>query len=308
MANSNSSDGPLLICGAVLIDDLAFADGRTLDGVLGGAALHALAGAALWSDDVVLVSGAGLDAESHILPWMRRAGLGAERLKLAGAFTPRNILVYHAGAPRTETPAFGPEHFERLQPTSADLVAALPGAAGVYVFRDARLSFWAPVLEAARRHATPVLWEISADACEPGQHEQIAAVAGQVAALSINLEETLALFGHKPLEALTEDLRALGAGTVFLRCGADGSRVITANAVAAIPACSATVVDVTGAGNAYGGAALAGLKQGPVQAGRMGAVAARFAIAQYGPFDPRDPHIRAQALEALALAAAADPA
>jgi sugar/nucleoside kinase (ribokinase family) len=298
MAASNPH-GPLLVCGGVLLDDLTFADGRTLDGVLGGAALHALAGAALWSDDVVLVSGAGLDAESHILPWMERAGLATDRLRLDGPFTPRNTLVYRAAAPRTETPVFGPEHFDRLQPTAADITACLPGAGGVYLFHDAGLAFWTPVLQAARAHGVPVLWEISADACEPGFFDQIATIAGQVAAVSINLEETIALFGAKPVAALTSDLRALGADVVFLRCGAEGSLVITADDITAIPALAADVVDVTGAGNAYGGAALAGLASGPVQAARMGAIAARFAIAQHGPFEPRDPDIRALALAAL---------
>src|SRR5882757_7304968 len=98
--------GPLLVNGGILIDDLVFADGRVLDGVLGGAALHALAGAALWDDDVLLVGGVGEDAEDKILPWMRRAHLSTAGLRISGDFTPRNILAYRADGLRTETPVF----------------------------------------------------------------------------------------------------------------------------------------------------------------------------------------------------------
>jgi sugar/nucleoside kinase (ribokinase family) len=292
---------PLLVQGGILIDDLAFSDGRVLDGVLGGAALHALAGAAVWDDDVLLVGGVGEDAENNILPWMRRARLSTVGLRIAGDFTPRNILAYRADGSRTETPAFGPDHFARLQPGAADLVSRMAVARGAYVFRDANLAFWTPVLQAARRARITLLWEISAESCTPACRVDIGAVAGQIAGLSLNLEEATAIFGDKPREALIADIRSLGAEVAFLRCGAEGSIVISAQDAVPVPAYPALVVDVTGAGNAYGGGALAGLVGGgdPVRAGRMGAIAARLTVGQYGLFSPRDETVRVYARAAL---------
>jgi sugar/nucleoside kinase (ribokinase family) len=294
-------NGSLLICGAVLVDDLAFADGRTLDGVLGGAALYALAGAALWDDDVLLVSGAGEDAENHVLPWMRQAGLASSALRLDGPFTPRNILVYRSDGTRTETPAFGPDHFARLQPQASDLIAAMSGARGAYVFRDADAMFWSPVIAAAWAQNTLLLWEISADICTPDRRAEVASIAAGVDALSINREEARGLFGALELPGLLQGVRGLGAPVTFLRCGGDGSFVLTVGETAPVPAGPAVVVDVTGAGNAYGGAALAGLAAGagPLRAARMGAVAAQLTIAQHGPFAPREAAVRAQARAAL---------
>src|SRR5271156_6328256 len=103
--------GPLLVQGGILIDDLAFANGRVLDGVLGGAALHALAGAALWDDDVLLIGGVGRDANQNIVPWMRTAGLSEAGLRISGEFTPRNIFIYRTDGSRSETPVFGADHF-----------------------------------------------------------------------------------------------------------------------------------------------------------------------------------------------------
>ena len=295
------SAGPLLVHGGILIDDLAFIDGRRLDGVLGGAALHALAGAALWDDDVLLIGGVGQDADVDILPWMDAAKLSSAALKIDGEFTPRNIFVYRADGTRTETPAFGPEHFARLQPGAVDLAARLPGARGAYVFRDADLEFWTPALAAARDHGVPLLWEISAEACTPSREADIATITHQIDGLSLNLEEAAAIFGAKSRRALIEDVRRLGARVAFLRCGAAGSVVIWAQETVSLPAYPAAVVDVTGAGNAYGGGALAGLANGadPVRAGQMGAIASRFALGQNGLFAPRDAAVRAVARDVL---------
>lgn len=293
--------GSVLVHGGILIDDLAFADGRTMDGVLGGAALHAAAGAALWDDDVLLIGGVGRDADDNVLPWMRTARLSTAGLRIAGEFTPRNIFVYRADGSRTETPAFGADHFARLQPGADELVSRLPGARGAYVFHNADPDFWAPVLRAARDSPAAILWEISAEACTPDRLGDIAAVAGKIAGLSLNLQEATAIFGEKPRRVLIDDVRRLGAGVTFLRCGGEGSIAIWAQGSTDVPAYPARVVDVTGAGNAYGGGALAALAQGadPVRAARMGALAARMAVGQHGLFAPRDDAVRASARAAL---------
>jgi sugar/nucleoside kinase (ribokinase family) len=293
--------GCLLVHGGILIDDITFLDGRTINGVLGGAALHALAGAALWDDDVLLIGGVGRDADQNLLPWMRAASLLDTGLRITGEFTPRNIFVYHADGSRSETPAFGADHFARLQPGAGELVSRWDKARGAYVFHDADLSFWQPVLRAVREHPAPLLWEISASSCEPKHLVDIATIASGIAALSLNLQEATDIFGNKQRQALIEDVRDLGAGVAFLRCGAEGSIAIWADDAVTIPAYVARVVDVTGAGNAYGGGALAGLAQGAdaVRAARMGALAARLAVGQHGLFAPRDPCIRSNVHAAL---------
>jgi len=77
--------------------------------------------------------------------------------------------------------------------------------------------------------------------------------------------------------------------------------VISAQDAVPVPAYPAFVMDVTGAGNAYGGGALAGLvgDGDPVRAGRMGAIAARLAVGQHGLFPPRDETVRADAYATL---------
>src|SRR5436309_500925 len=108
------ASGSDLIAAAALIDDLIFADGTRHDSVPGGAGLYALAGAALFSDDAVLVTGTGKDLPLTFGPWMDRNGLPKQGLRIADAHAPRNILRYFDEHTRTETPTFGYEHFRRI--------------------------------------------------------------------------------------------------------------------------------------------------------------------------------------------------
>ena len=289
--------GSLLIHGGILIDDLTFSGGRALEGLLGGAALYALAGAALWNDDVLLIGGIGQDGDNIILPWMRLNHLSTVGLRIAGKFTPRNTLVYRSDGSRTETPVFGFDHFARLQPGVDELVSRLPDARGAYIFRNTDLSFWTPVLRAVHTYSITLLWEISSESCFPENRADIATVCRGIAGLSLNLEEAVGIFGNHARQQLIEDVRGLGASVTFLRCGAEGSIVIWAREASVVPAYPTSVVDVTGAGNAYGGGALAGLIAGadPVRASHMGAIAACFAVRQHGLFLPRDVTIRSDA-------------
>ena len=55
-----------LIVAAVLMDNLVFADGSQRENIPGGAGLYALAGAALFSDNAVLVTGTGEDLPQNL--------------------------------------------------------------------------------------------------------------------------------------------------------------------------------------------------------------------------------------------------
>jgi adenosine kinase len=73
---------------------------------------------------------------------------------------------------------------------------------------------------------------------------------------------------------------------VALTQGARGSQLHIGGEVVTVPAITPRrVVDPTGAGDAYIAGLLAGLRRGldPAQAGRMGSLAATYAVEQQGP-------------------------
>ena len=80
------AEGADVIVGAVLMDNIVYADGSRRDDIPGGAGLYALAGAALFSDEAVLVTGTGRDLPVTFGPWLERNG--------------RQALVYLVGVGR----------------------------------------------------------------------------------------------------------------------------------------------------------------------------------------------------------------
>jgi sugar/nucleoside kinase (ribokinase family) len=87
----------------------------------------------------------------------------------------------------------------------------------------------------------------------------------------------------QPLE-MCRVLLDWGAPLVALRMGERGSLVATRDEAFMVPAVPATIVDVTGAGNAYCGGFLTGLGDGlaPLEAALRATVSASFALEQFG--------------------------
>lgn len=291
-----------IIVGAVLMDNIVYADGSRRDDIPGGAGLYALAGAALFSEAAVLVTGTGRDLPQTFGPWLDRNGLTTRGLRFADDHAPRNIMRYIDERTRTEAPVYGAEHFRRIEPTADDIARVLAGARSLFIFRNLDPEFWAATLPLLAEHRPLTLWEIALDACLPENLARIEQLARAVDALSINLEEAELIYGVADEAMLLARLRAIGTGTVFLRAGARGSFIVTKDAVRFVPSLPVAPVDVTGGGNAYGGAALVGLAEGlhPVRAGAMGTVAARLAISQYGPPEAGSATTRASAAALVA--------
>lgn len=295
------TDGQTLIVGAVLVDNLTFADGSTRDNVPGGAGLYALAGAALFAPGAVLITGTGEDLKQTFGPWMDRNGLTTAGLRFADPFAPRNLLHYAQDGSRTETPVFGDAHFSRIEPRPADLLPFAQTAEAIYVFRNTD-RFWEGLGDIAFRRRPLVFWEMALDACQPGNLGRILSVLERVDAVSLNLEEAGRIFAVRDESLLLQKLAEWPVRAIFLRAGSRGSFVLHDGKVDFVPSRPVTAIDVTGGGNAYGGAALAGLLQDrpPVQCAAMGTIAAGLAIGQYGPPEVGDPAIRAAAERALA--------
>lgn len=291
-----------LVVGAVLMDDIVYADGTSRRSVPGGAGLYALAGAALFSRSAVLVTGTGRDLPDTFGPWLQRNGLSAAGLRLSEEHAPRNVLRYIDERTRTETPVYGMAHFRAIEPGPDDVARVIGDARSLYLFRNLDAAFWSGLEPLLARHRPVTLWEIALDACAPANRVEIEDRARRVAALSINLDEASLIYGSRDEATLIAGLRAIGTGTVFLRAGARGSYVLTPDAVRFVPSLAGDAVDVTGGGNAFGGAASIGLAEGrsPVECAAMATAAARLAISQYGPPESGSEPVRQAAADLTA--------
>ncbi|MDE0450099.1 MAG: PfkB family carbohydrate kinase, partial [Spirochaetaceae bacterium] len=328
----------------VIVDDLHFASGGERRGVLGGAGTYAAAGVRLAGGGAGIACGVGEDfAGSAHAAWFDGNGIDTAGLEPRGRRTPRSTVVYHREDARTETPAYGEEHFTRMRPRIDRLPASYRAARGYYIFRDHDAAFWHEA--AALRAATGavVLWELHAAAAVAARWPAVAARLARVDLVSLNLAEGRRLCstreartpearvraarmplgvpassagqrlagqrpaGRRPAgppsrlrrppgtapeprmgeaQEIAARLLATGVGAVALRLGAHGALLARPPAeYRHIPAWPTTVVDSTGAGNAFGGALLAAVAAGDdwLSAACGASAAASLMLAQHGP-------------------------
>ena len=271
----------------VIVDDLRVPSGSERRGVLGGAGSYAAAGLRLAADRVGIACGVGDDfAASDHAAWFRANGIDTAGLQPRGLRTPRSAVVYHAEDTRTETPLLGAAHFARMTPAIERLPAAYRRATGYYIFRDHDAAFWDEAAALRAETGAVVLWELHAAATEPACWPEVAARLASVDVVSLNLAEGRRLCGRHDPREIVRGLLDAGARGVALRLGADGALLGRPPAECwHVPAWPAAVVDVTGAGNAFGGALLAGIGAGQdwPESGCGAAAAASLMLEQHGP-------------------------
>lgn len=163
---------------------------------------------------------------------------------------------------------------------------------GAWVFADANLPSASQTRLATARRTRGFLLAI--DTVSVAKAPRLPADLGAIDLLFTNIDEGRALLvdrgrpvGTTP-EGVAEGLRAAGARSVVLTIGADGQVVSTAEQTVRLPAVPASVVDVSGAGDALVGATLADLVRGRslVEAVRSGAAAAAMATESPASVNP----------------------
>ena len=284
-----TSSLPLLVLSNVIIDDVWEADGKHRGLNLGGAAVWAAVGARFWWPAVGIVAGVGDDIEQVSGGLLRKHELLPDGEIKRTAHTIRSTLRYLPDGDRTETPNFGPEHFQSLQLVPADIPPSLRPAAATYIFRDLRPEFWDSYGE-YRSQLGKTLWELQGDVAAATYWPAIKAQLSNVDIFSLNLAEAECLLGAgRSPQDLTSKLMDAGAGAVVLRMGARGAMVASGNGRLFVRPPNYKVVDVTGGGNAFCGGFLAGwaLRPGDLEhAARTAAASAALCIGQYGLPDP----------------------
>jgi pfkB family carbohydrate kinase len=289
----------LLVLGQVTVDHVVPAAPGPWRESVGGNALYAAAGARLWYDparigvvtrvgrglpvDVAgLLEGAGLSAEGlarveaeHLVEWILYEGDGSRRS------VPRNATLRD---PTADAQTLRQRYLARLEavsPTAEDIPPAWLPARAVHL---------AP--QVAGRHRTSIerlrglASFLSVDPSPHYARELDAAglarlLAGASAFLPSRAEvEHLGTDGDWP--SLVARLRAAGFAEVALKLGAEGCLVSGPGDARPEPirAARAAVVDLTGAGDAFGGAYTASraVGLGPLEAGRRATVAAAMVV------------------------------
>ncbi len=271
----------------IFIDDIVLPDGRTFMGTLGGAGTHALVGMRVWSDRLGFVASAGADFGAQYGSQLRELGIDLRGVVTReGQRTTRAWQIFEPDDRRIEVFRTPIDDFYKFTPDFEDLPAAYHAARGFHVYWGGTLSEL-PGFVRQLREVNPtacLVWEPSFHH-ETGSEDNFRALLPEFALFSPDRDAASAITRQATVEDAMETLLAWGAPLVAIRMGAAGSLLGTKEGqVWRIPAVPATVVDVTGAGNAYCGGFLVGLGEGhgTFEAALRAAVSASFALQQFG--------------------------
>jgi sugar/nucleoside kinase (ribokinase family) len=176
-----------------------------------------------------------------------------------------------------------PNDFFELSPTLQDIPAD---------YREAKAFMILAMDLTAQETLAPILRKKGLVAVDPqedyvaGNENRILAMLKNVDIFTPSQEEVFRLLGHQDNEKACQEFVSQGAGVVVIKMGREGSLIFDSRTrkFFHIPIYQTTVVDTTGAGDAYCGGLMAMYeKTGDWgKAGLGGAVSASFAVEDFG--------------------------
>jgi cytidine kinase len=270
----------------LIIDDIVLPDGRTFFNTLGGSGTHGLIGMRVWSDCLGYFAAVGPDFSKGHRNQLERLGVDLRGLiERDGHPTARAWQLFEPEEKRVEVFRTDIAEFYRLEARLEEMPPDYLEARG-YHLHVGTLAQMAELVEKLRavNPAAQLVWEPNPLHFK-GTGDEFQAVLSRVDLVSPDLDEARQITGESTTDGMIETLLGWGVPAVALRMGARGSLVASAGGeVYTVPAVPTSVVDTTGAGDAYCGGFLVALGTGVdvAEAGARAAVSASFAIEQFG--------------------------
>ena len=270
----------------VFIDDILLWDGQIFIGVLGGAGVHAVAGARVWSDSLGLIASIGRDFEDDFLKRLTDLGLDLSMLFEMQEKTTRAWQIFQPDEERIEVFRDKNNLVHQLSLTEIEIPEAYRTAKGYHFHFSGSPQQVVENLNIIRgfNPKNTIVMEPSFSPVAWGEADY-RQVFSLVDVFSPNTIEGHDITGESDPQKVINVLLDWGAHRVALRMGEQGSLLAEQDRkFIFVPPVKETIVDVTGAGNAYLGGMLVGLCNGlPFsEAAIWGAVSASFAIEQFG--------------------------
>ncbi len=278
-------DDSFAVLGNICIDDLVFEDGSTLWCVPGGNAVYAGLGMAVWGERPSIVAPVGPDYPIDVL---------ADRVDLSHCRimdrTLRDWGLYEEGGTRTFVFRARTRNWHEFSPTAEDVLAVAVSCAHIAPMpAQLQVDFARTLRGRGTKLISVDLDDHELDAVSARDRADWREFLGSVDLFLPSKQDVETLLPGKSMPDALRALRDLApqVPVIAIKLGADG---VIAHASGdadyyAIPTIAETVVDATGAGDAFSGGAICGFSRtsSALEAALHGSVSASFAIASPGP-------------------------
>jgi len=307
----------LAILGILSVDTFVTAGDQVFDQLLGGSAAYAAAGARIWSDSIGVIARVDSGFPEAHLEDLKNHGINTAAIKRLpetmrinsffayedvsartspnparsflrlGLPMPKSMIAYQP--PPKSDPITG---YPGWVPHPEDIPSALEGAKGAHLASCAYTSQYTSVDRLQALRVEKLSLDPATAIMKSRRPDLIKSLVNGIDVFVVSEKQARALLGPGAgnVWQVAERLLELGSRHVVLKRGAKGLCLLDGQSDERwlIPAYPCPVVDVTGAGHAFGGGFLAGwVETGSlVEAALAGAISASLTIEGSGPFYP----------------------
>lgn len=282
-----------VVYGKIIIDDIRLKSGEVVQGVMGGGGPQGAFGVRLWADKVGFMSRSGTDLEDHFVEDLRKLDIDlAGYVQYDEIRTPRSTMFYdeneYIDAGKREGPVMvvTREEFLELLNQRLTLPEHYTGPRAIHLITEFATEPMAQDALALREKGVVFSLEPIIDFREWSNKDEMLAIFPHVEIVTPDWPSASGMAKSDDPLTVMKYWTTLGARAVAVRHGRHGSYAWDRehDRIYHVPATPVEVVDVTGAGNSYGG----GLCYGWVatsearQAACYGAVSAWFLVGRVG--------------------------
>ena len=303
--------------GSWFLNDIAFADGRKMEDLMGGCGLFAYCGLLQYTSDALFLGAVGTDMEEKFGAFIDRNHISRKGFLTYPNRTTVARLRYEPDGQWNEEFFYGPrelgidvnfhvpEMYEKVEQ-----VLSQGRTKGLYtVDKVADRDSQRRMDRLREKYGVKLMWELFTADCRPENLKTLVEEALPCYDIySLNRTESYTLFSVSTEEEAIQRILEIGR-PCFFRAGSKGSYMIRDGHVAFMPTVNLVPreqeIDPTGCGNCSTAAALWAFCEGydDLEIAALANVAAAYNGQQYGPWPTFTPELRAQALaKGLALA------
>lgn len=278
------SQDVVMCVGEMTLDDVVVEDQYVHWKQAGGGALYSATGASLWAKSAIC-STVGSDYPQILLNQINSFGIDISAINQTSECGSLGLwLLYESSGDRHQFEKTSGGTFDQLDSLRPSIKNFSNTAAGLHLAPQSSSGHDTALKEVKFGSALVTLDILVESYIETSVYLQPEFLNRVDVFLPSNYE-VIALWGHDDVLKLQKELALLGfKGVLVVKRGPDGVDVVTSNEIVNVPAVPVSVLDVTGAGDAFCGGFLAGLISSgdPIAAAAQGVVSASFIVETRG--------------------------